>query len=96
MVYNKPVMFLRNHGMIVAGKTVAQAYDDLYYLERAAMVQVMANRRPAARWQVILDPGGRAHRAPDVRREPAAIDYHFAALKRLLDRDELGWRRLAA
>ena len=35
-------LFLRNHGVIVSGPTVAQAYDDLYYLERAAMVQVLA------------------------------------------------------
>ena len=36
------VLFLRNHGVVVVGPTVAQAFDDLYYLERAAMVQVLA------------------------------------------------------
>ena len=39
---DKDILFLRNHGIIVSGPTVAQAYDDLYYLERAAMVQVLA------------------------------------------------------
>ena len=39
---DKDILFLRNHGIIVAGPTVAQAYDDLYYLERTAMVQVLA------------------------------------------------------
>ena len=39
---DKDILFLRNHGVIVSGPTVAQAYDDLYYLERAAMVQVLA------------------------------------------------------
>ena len=39
---DKDILFLRNHGVIVTGPTVAQAYDDLYYLERAAMVQVLA------------------------------------------------------
>ena len=38
----KDILFLRNHGVIVSGPTVAQTYDDLYYLERAAMVQVLA------------------------------------------------------
>ena len=39
---DKDILFLRNHGVIVTGPTVAQAYDDLYYLERTAMVQVLA------------------------------------------------------
>ena len=38
----KDVAFLGNHGVIVAGATVAHAYDDLYYLERACMHQVLA------------------------------------------------------
>lgn len=36
------ILFLKNHGVIVAGATIAQAWDDLYYLERAAQVQVKA------------------------------------------------------
>jgi ribulose-5-phosphate 4-epimerase/fuculose-1-phosphate aldolase len=36
------VMFLRNHGVMVAGPTIADAWDDLYYLERAAHVQITA------------------------------------------------------
>ncbi|MGA8007528.1 MAG: class II aldolase/adducin family protein, partial [Burkholderiales bacterium] len=34
-------MFLANHGVIVAGPSVAEAFDLLYYLERAARVQVL-------------------------------------------------------
>lgn len=36
------VLFLANHGVIVRGPNVAYAYDDLYYLERACMHQVLA------------------------------------------------------
>ncbi|WP_283183819.1 MULTISPECIES: aldolase [unclassified Pseudomonas] len=36
------ILFLKNHGVIVAGPTIAEAWDDLYYLERAAQVQLMA------------------------------------------------------
>ncbi|WP_420360875.1 aldolase [Agrobacterium rubi] len=36
------VVFLKNHGVMVLGPTIAQAYDDLYYLERAAEVQLLA------------------------------------------------------
>jgi ribulose-5-phosphate 4-epimerase/fuculose-1-phosphate aldolase len=42
------ILFLKNHGVIVAGETIAEAWDDLYYLERAAEVQLkaMSSGRP--------------------------------------------------
>ena len=36
------VLFLAHHGVIVRGPSVAWAFDDLYYLERACMHQVLA------------------------------------------------------
>ncbi|HTH97053.1 MAG TPA: aldolase [Stellaceae bacterium] len=36
------VMFMKNHGVMVIGPTIAEAWDDLYYLERAAEAQVKA------------------------------------------------------
>lgn len=36
------IVFLKNHGVIVAAPTIAEAWDDLYYLERAAQVQLLA------------------------------------------------------
>src|SRR5919202_2168055 len=38
----KSVLFMANHGVVVVGRTVAEAYDRLYYLERAAQVQLYA------------------------------------------------------
>ena len=38
----KDVLFHAHHGVIVVGPSIAKAYDDLYFLERAAMVQVIA------------------------------------------------------
>jgi len=38
----KDVAFLGNHGVVVCGARIDHAYDDLYYLERACMVQVLA------------------------------------------------------
>jgi ribulose-5-phosphate 4-epimerase/fuculose-1-phosphate aldolase len=44
------VAFLGNHGVVVCGARLAHAYDDLYYLERACQVQVLAQAtgRPLA------------------------------------------------
>jgi ribulose-5-phosphate 4-epimerase/fuculose-1-phosphate aldolase len=36
------VVFLGNHGVVVCGERIDHAYDDLYYLERACMAQVIA------------------------------------------------------
>jgi ribulose-5-phosphate 4-epimerase/fuculose-1-phosphate aldolase len=44
------MLFLGNHGVVVCGERIDHAYDDLYYLERACMVQVLAQStgRPLA------------------------------------------------
>jgi ribulose-5-phosphate 4-epimerase/fuculose-1-phosphate aldolase len=44
------VVFLGNHGVVVCGDRVDYAFDDLYYLERACMTQVLAQStgRPLA------------------------------------------------
>ena len=39
---NKSVMMMGNHGVLVASSTVAEAYDCIYYLERACQTQVLA------------------------------------------------------
>ena len=36
------VLFLGNHGVVVCGPRIDHAYEDLYYLERACAVQVLA------------------------------------------------------
>jgi ribulose-5-phosphate 4-epimerase/fuculose-1-phosphate aldolase len=91
---DKDILFLRNHGVIVAGPTVAQAYDDLYYLERTALVQVLAMQtgRPLHN----IDEALAEHTANQISGESALATRHFESLKRLLDRDEPGWRKLSA
>ncbi len=45
------VLMLKNHGPLVLGPSIAEAWDDLYYLERAAEAQLkaMASGRPLQR-----------------------------------------------
>lgn len=38
----KPIMFMKNHGVLVTGDTIAQAYKRLYFLERVCRAQVLA------------------------------------------------------
>lgn len=41
-MHGADVAFLGNHGVVVCGARMDHAYDDLYYLERACQVQVLA------------------------------------------------------
>ncbi len=80
------VMFLGNHGVITAAPTVAQAFDDLYFVERAAQTQILA--MSTGRPLVELDQGMVEQVASQTRYERfelGYIDCHFQALKRLLD-----------
>jgi ribulose-5-phosphate 4-epimerase/fuculose-1-phosphate aldolase len=84
---SKRVMFLANHGVIVVGATVAEAFDAMYYLERACRLQVLARS---------LGGKLRAVRPEVVRKTydliladtPKYSSAHFEALKRILDREE--------
>jgi ribulose-5-phosphate 4-epimerase/fuculose-1-phosphate aldolase len=91
---DKEILFLRNHGVIVSGPTVAQAYDDLYYLERAAMVQVLAMQTGRPLHNVSDEMA--AHTNRQMAGEAQQSFLHFESLKRMLDRDEPGWRKLTA
>lgn len=85
------VLFLANHGVIVTGPSVDLAFDDLYYLERACQLQVLAagSGKPL---RIVPDEIARATAAQMTDDTQARL--HFLALKRLLDRDEPGWSRL--
>ena len=39
---DKRILIMANHGVLTVGRTVAEAYDRLYYVERAAQVQLYA------------------------------------------------------
>jgi ribulose-5-phosphate 4-epimerase/fuculose-1-phosphate aldolase len=89
---SKRVMFLANHGVIVVGPSVAEAFDLLYYLERACRLQVLAKS---------MNSKLRAVR-PEVVRETYRLlladsskyaGAHFSALKRILDREEPDYSR---
>lgn len=89
---DKRVLFLENHGVIVVGPDVATAFDDLYYLERAAQAQVLAmsTSRPL---KLVGDNIARTVQQQIAADLPVYARNHFEALKRLLDRDDPDWRR---
>ena len=78
------VLFSLNHGVLVVGATVAEAWDDLYYLERACMNQVLA-MQTGAPLQVVDEPTCRRTQASQLRdmRELSFAQKFFDAQMRL-------------
>jgi ribulose-5-phosphate 4-epimerase/fuculose-1-phosphate aldolase len=83
---NQRVLMMANHGVLVTGTSVAEAFDTLYYLERACRTMILAH-----------STGQPLHVLPDEVAEKTArgweeyegwADAHFSEMKRLLDREE--------
>lgn len=85
MMKGHRVLFLGNHGVVVAGETVADAFDDLYYLERACEVQVLAMSTGRPLLQI---PEAKLAGLRDfpTRRENARM--FLAAVREILDEEE--------
>ena len=85
------IVFMKHHGVLVLAPTIAEAWDDLYFLERAAEVQVLAMStgrkvepvRPEVAQATYLQI-----REGDA--ESAAV--HLASIRRQLDAEEPQYR----
>jgi ribulose-5-phosphate 4-epimerase/fuculose-1-phosphate aldolase len=84
---SKRVMFLANHGVIVVGPTIAEAFDLMYYLERACRLQILA-RSTGGKLKPIRDRVVRETYRRLLADAPKYAGAHFTALKRILDREE--------
>ena len=80
------ILFLANHGVIVTGNTVFEAWESLYYLEKACRAQIlsmsMGNKLKIINGQI-------AKKVSDQVKEESKSDsanayMHFEALKRIL------------
>ncbi len=93
LMKDKTVLFMKNHGVVTVGDTVAQAYRRLYKLERACQTQVLAmstgkqlnilGEDVIAR---VTTPSG-ADRHPRGERERL----YFEAMMRIIDRTNPGY-----
>lgn len=80
---SKSVLFLANHGVIVVGNSVAEAFDELYYLEKAAQLQVLA--LSCGRELALIDDETAALVCKQWLEYPKSAEHHFAALIEILD-----------
>jgi ribulose-5-phosphate 4-epimerase/fuculose-1-phosphate aldolase len=90
----KPIVFMRSHGVLVTGKTVAQAYHRLYFLERVCRAQLLAlgTGRPL---QLLSDEIVARVQTPDPEDTHSGSErerLYFEAMMRVLDRELPGFR----
>jgi ribulose-5-phosphate 4-epimerase/fuculose-1-phosphate aldolase len=81
------IVFMKNHGVMVVGASIAEAWDDLYYLERAAEAQRLA--MSTGRKLKPVQPEIAARTYAQMRegdRESAKL--HLESIKRILSREE--------
>jgi len=81
----KRVLMMANHGVTVIGRTVAEAFHDLYFLERSCQVQLLAMQSGKPLKQVAPQIAQSVFGRNDFGESAMK---HFAAMKRLLDREE--------
>lgn len=85
------IVFMRHHGVMVLGGSAAEAWDDLYYLERACEVQCLALSTgrpiiPVAK--EIAEAAARQMREEDA----ASARLHLESIMRILDAEEPQYR----
>jgi ribulose-5-phosphate 4-epimerase/fuculose-1-phosphate aldolase len=91
VIGDKTILFMANHGVSTVGETVADAYDKLYYIERAAQVQIYAmwTGQPLKKLpEAVVNKTRQEMRENSYYTGLSPAQRHFAALKRMLDRKE--------
>ena len=86
------VMLLRNHGPLAVGRTVAEAFNNIYRLERACRTQLMAQ---GGGDEIVLPPKAVIEKTnhmyrPGTRRSYGLLEW--PAMRRLADRIDSSYR----
>jgi len=91
---DKPIVFMRNHGVLVTGDTVAQAYRRLYKLERVCRNQVLAlgTGRPLQVLSEEIVARVNTPSSDDTHSRSERERLYFEAMMRVLDRELPGYR----
>lgn len=93
VIGDKQILFMKNHGVLVVGDTVAQAYRRLYKLERVCRAQVLAMGagRPL---KILGDDVVAQVQAPPANDKHSRAErerLYFEAMMRVLDRVNPGY-----
>ena len=93
LIGSKHVLFMKNHGVLVTGETVAQAYRRLYKLERVCRAQILA-MSTGQPLEVLSDDIVAQVQAPPANDRHSRAERErlfFEAMMRILDREMPGY-----
>lgn len=88
---NADIVFMKHHGVMICGPTIAEAWDDLYYLERACEVQTLA----LSTGREVLPVAPEIAEAAYLQMregDPESARLHLESIKRALDRTQPEFR----
>jgi ribulose-5-phosphate 4-epimerase/fuculose-1-phosphate aldolase len=90
---DKQILFMKNHGVLVVGETVAQAYRRLYRLEKVCKAQMLAlsTGRPLSLLSEELVKRVDTPNPKDSHSRSQREQLYFAAMMRVLDRVNPGY-----
>ncbi len=91
LVEDKPILLMRHHGVMAIGPTVAQAFDDLYYFERACCTYLTALQTGRKLRSVSDRVAAKTER--QWRDYPDMGEDHFRELRAILDHEDPSYRR---
>ncbi len=89
-VDEKPVLLMQNHGVMVFAESVAEAYDKLYYFERAC--HTLINALQTGRDLAVLPHEIAVKTRDQWESYPDQSKRHFIALMEMLDEEEPDFR----
>jgi ribulose-5-phosphate 4-epimerase/fuculose-1-phosphate aldolase len=86
---DKKAMILRNHGLLTAGSTIAEAFVLMFYLERSCEVQITAQ---SSGTQLIIPPPSVCEHSASQQNSDNFGQKEWTALMRMLDREDPSYR----
>ncbi|MFN3461578.1 MAG: class II aldolase/adducin family protein, partial [Oceanibaculum sp.] len=88
---DQPAMILRNHGLLTCGRSVAEAFTIMFYLQKACEAQIAAMSSGAE--LAMVPPEVAEHTARQFERGgEKSASRPWEALLRTLDREDAGYR----
>ena len=88
---NKKVLLMANHGVLTTGQTVAEAFDELYYFERACETYITA-LSTQKKLKIVSDEVAEKTAQEWENFSTDAKDLHLKAIRSILDKEDPSYK----
>ena len=88
---NKKVLLMSNHGVLTTGQTVAEAFDELYYFERACETYITA-LSTQKKLKIVSDEVAEKTAQEWENFSTEAKDLHLKAIRSILDKEDPSYK----